>query len=179
MNSLIGDDGMLLTLDDLRTTYGFSFPQSQDSSYQAMLMTAEEEVLRYAEIEQGEVEEHFKGGDAGYVLTHTPVLEVTGVKVDGEDVTYRYERRANYVALQSSGSEVVITYTCGWKEGEEPETIRTAIAFTLQHLLKLSAGKLLGINSRSTEGGTEAIEQSTPPLAVQKMLEPFRRNRAL
>ena len=170
---------MLLTLDDLRTVYGFSFPKSQDEAYQALLATAEEEVLRYAEIEQGDVEEYFPGGDSGYVLTHTPVLEIKSVKVDGMEVSYRYEKRASYVVPASSGSEVVVAYSCGWSEGAVPETIKTAIAFTVQHLMKLSSGKLLGINSRSTEGGTEAIEQSTPPLAVQKMLEPYRRNKAL
>ena len=171
---------MLLTLDDLRTVYGFSFPKSQDETYQALLSTAEEEVLRYAEIEQGDVEEYFPGGDSGYVLTHTPVLEVKSVKVNGAEAAYRYEKRANYIKVSSSsGSEVVVAYSCGWAEGKVPETIKTAIAFTAQHLMKLSSGKLLGISSRSTEGGTETIEQSTPPLAVQKMLEPYRRNRAL
>ena len=171
---------MLLTLDDLRTKYGFSFPESQDDVYQSLLSVAEEEVLAYAEIEQGDVEEHFPGGDAGYVLTHTPVQKVISVKVDGSEANYRFEKRANYVALSaSSGSEVVVSYSCGWNEDGVPETIRTAIAFTVQHLSKLQAGKLLGINSRSTEGGTETIEQSTPPLAVQKMLERFRRNKAL
>lgn len=171
---------MLLTLDDLKKDYGFDFPASKDSSYAALLATAEEQVLSYAEIEQGDVEEHFPGGDAGYVLTHTPVLEISSVKVNGAEISYRFEKRANYLALtSSSGSEVVISYRCGWKEGEIPESIRTAIAFTMQHLMKLSSGKLLGISSRSTEGGTETIEQSTPPLAVQKMLERFRRNKAL
>ena len=171
---------MLLTLNDLRTKYGFSFPESQDDAYQAILDTAEERVLAYAEIDQGEVEEHFPAGDTGYVLTHTPVMEVVSVKIDGADVSFRFEKRANYVALSSSsGSEVVIRYSCGWKEGEAPRTILTAIAFTAQHLMKLSSAKLLGITSRNTEGGTEAIEQSVPPLAVQKMLDSYRRNKVL
>ena len=171
---------MLVTLDDLRTKYGFSFPSTQDDAYQAILDTAEERVLAYAEIEQGEIEEHFPAGDAGYVLTHTPVLEVSSVKIDGAEVSFRFERRAGYVVpASSSGSDVVITYRCGWNEGEVPQTILSAIAFTAQHLMKLSSGKLLGINSRSTEGGTETIEQSIPPLAAQKMLDGFRRNRAL
>ena len=171
---------MLLTLDDLRTRYGFSFPANQESVYQALLATAEEEVLAYAEIELGDVDEHFPGGDDGYVLTHTPVLTVLGVTVDGVDVDYRYEPRAGFVKCRSAqGSDVIVSYSCGWKEDGVPETILMAIAFTVQHLSKLSAGKLLGINSRNTEGGTETIEQSTPPLAVQKMLERFRRNKAL
>ena len=170
---------MLLTLDDLRTLYGFSFPASQDAAYTALLETAEEEVLAYAEIEQGDVEEHFLGSDSGFVLTHTPVLEVKSVTIDGQEASFRFEKRANYVVPSSSGSEAVVSYVCGWKDGEVPETIKTAIAFTLQHLLKLFSGNLLGINSRTTEGGTEIIEQSTPPLAVQKMLERYRRNKAL
>ena len=170
---------MILTLDDLRTVYGFSFPASQDEVYTALLATAEEGVLAYAEIEQGEVSEYFTEESSGYVLTHTPVREVKSVLVDDVEVGYRFEPRANFVVPDSTGSTVVVNYTCGWAEGEEPESIKMAIAFTVQHLSKLSAGKLLGINSRTTEGGTETIEQSTPPLAVQKMLERFRRNKGL
>ena len=170
---------MLLTLDDLRTLYGFSFPKSQDEAYAALLATAEERVLSYAEIEQGEVEEYFPAGKI-FVLTHLPVLSVESVKVSGQDIEYRFEKRPNAVILSSEPeSEVVVSYSCGWAEGNVPETIKTAIAFTVQHLMKLSSGKLLGINSRSTEGGTETIEQSVPPLAVQKMLEPYRRNKVL
>ena len=171
---------MILTLEDLRNDFGFDFQKTKEDYYSSLLKVAEEKVLSYAEIEQGEVEEHFPGGDSGYVLTHSPVLEVKGVKLDGKDVAFRFEKRASYVVPSSTdGSEVVVTYTAGWKEGEVPEVIRMAIAFTVQHLAKLSSGKLLGINSRTTEGGTETIEQSVPTLAVQKMLEPFRRNKAL
>lgn len=170
---------MILTLDDLRTRYGFSFPATQDEYYTALLATAEEEVLAWAEIEQGDVEEIFTEEATGYVLTHTPVLEVRSVKVDGEECGFRFERRANYLIPNIWGSEVSVSYTCGWKEGEIPESIRTAIAFTAQHLFRLSGAKLLGITQRNTEGGTETIEQSTPPLAVQRMLERFRRNKAL
>ena len=171
---------MILTLDDLRTKYGFSFPASQDAAYQALLDTAEEACLSYASIEQGTAIEYFSGGAQSYVLTHSPVLSITSVMVDGSPAQYRYEARPETVFLDSAaGSEVVIAYECGWPKGSVPAAIRTAVAFTVQHLLKLNSAKLIGINSRNTDGGTETIEQSTPPLAVQKLLEPYRRNRAL
>lgn len=173
---------MLVTLDDLRTRYGFSFPESQNDAYSELLSTAEEACLSYASIEQGRVEEHFKGGSSIYVLTHSPVLSVESVKIGDGDVAFRYEKRSETVVLgseASEGVEVVVNYTCGWEEGKAPSSLRTAIAFTVQHLSKLNSAKLLGITSRSTEGGTESIEQSVPPLAVQKLLEPFRRNKVL
>lgn len=170
---------MILTLDDLRTRYGFSFPASQDEYYSALLATAEEEVLAWAEIEQGEVEEIFTEEASGFVLTHTPVLEVRSVTVDGIECGFRFEKRANYLEPEITGSKVSVKYVCGWPDGEVPSSICTAIAFTAQHLFRLSGAKLLGITQRSAEGGTETIEQSTPPLAVQKMLERFRRNKAL
>lgn len=172
---------MLLTLDELRTRYGFSFPESQNTAYQELLDTAEEACLSYASIEQGTVEEFFKGGGDTYVLTHSPVIEVESVKADGLEVGFRYESRSETVVLNSSitGGLVEVRYKCGWEEGKVPSSLRAAIAFTVQHLSKLNSAKLLGITSRSTEGGTETIEQSVPPLAVQKLLEPFRRNKVL
>ena len=53
---------MLVTLDDLRTRYGFSFPESQNDAYSELLSTAEEACLSYSSIEQGAVEEYFNGG---------------------------------------------------------------------------------------------------------------------
>ena len=173
---------MLVTLDDLRTRYGFSFPESQNAAYTDLLSTAEEACLSYASIELGSVEEHFKGGGSIYVLTHSPVLSVESVKIGERDVVFRYEKRSETVVLGSASSEeaeVIVNYACGWEEGNVPSSLRTAIAFTVQHLSKLNSTKLLGITSRSTEGGTESIEQSVPPLAVQKLLEPFRRNKVL
>ena len=173
----------ILTLDDLRESYGFSFPPSLDGQYQALLDTAEEEVLGYADIEQGEVTEHFTGPGNRFTLTHCPVLEVLRVEAGGETLAIsRFEERCDTVVLASSagdGVDVAVTYMCGWPEGKAPAVIRQAIAFTAQHLAKLQGGKLLGVTTRNTEGGTETIDQSTPPLAVQRMLARYRRNACL
>ena len=169
---------MVLTLNDLRADYGFSFPAQQETAMQVLLDTAEEACLSFASIELGDVEEHFPKGGSIFVLTHSPVLEVESVTCNGSPFVFRYEKRSETVVLSSSVSgEVIVNYKCGWKE--IPVVLKTAIAFTVQHLQKLNSAKLLGITSRSTDGGTETIEQSVPPLAVQKLLEQFRRNKAL
>ena len=170
---------MLLTLDDLRLSFGFDIPASQETRYEMYLETAEEACLSYASIEIGSVTEYFRGSDI-LVLSHSPVLEVQSVTSDGSQLDFRYEKRAESVVLPAvPAGEVIVKYTCGWVEGKVPATIKAAIAFTVQQLAKLNASRLLGVTSRTTEGGTETVEQSIPPLAVQKILEPFRVNRGM
>lgn len=171
---------MLLTLDDLRKKYEFAFPSTSEAVYESLLATAEELCLSYAEIIQGDVTEYFRNGSTYLALTYSPILSITSVTASSGTVPYLFNKRAGEIILQDNpASEVIVNYKCGWEEGKVPETIKQAIAFTVQHLAKLQSAKLLGINSRATDGGTETIEQSTPPLAVQKMLERFRRVKVL
>lgn len=171
---------MILTLEDLRMKYGFDIPAAKEALWQSFLDTAEEACFAYANIEQGEVVEFFDNPSSRVVLTHCPVLEVKSVKCQGTDITFRFEDRSKSVVMANKPTgEVEVTYTCGWYTDKVPAMFCAAIAFTVQHLSKLSQAKLLGITSRTTEGGTETIEQSTPPLAVQKMLEPYRVMKAL
>ena len=171
---------MLLTLDDLRQSFGFDIPASQETRYEMYLETAEEACLSYASIDIGSVTEYFRGSDI-LVLSHSPVLEVQSVtSSDGSQLDFRYEKRAESVVLSAvPAGEVIVKYTCGWVDEKVPATLKTAIAFTVQQLAKLNAARLLGVTSRTTEGGTEVVEQSIPPLAVQKMLDPFRVNRGM
>ena len=174
---------MLVSVEDMRLLHGASISDDQKARWEMLLSVAEEEVLSYASLESGAVEEHFPGGADSYVLTHCPVLEVVKASCDGQDVAIgRIDARSDTVhlaAVTPEGSDVCIFYTCGWAEGRTPAIILKAIAFTASHLNRLEAGRLLGTTQRTTDGGSEQIEQSTPPLAVQKMLERFRRNRAL
>lgn len=171
---------MLVTVDDMRTLHGATIPADQEARWEALLQTAEEEVLAYAWVEQGSTEEHFPGGSSCYVLTSCPVIDVSGATVDGSAVEIkRFDRKASALYLTQEtpeGSDVCVSYTSGWADGQIPATILKAIAFTASHLNRLEAGRLLGTTSRTTDGGTEQIEQTTPPLAVQKMLQRFRRN---
>lgn len=51
---------------------------------------------------------------------------------------------------------------------------RAADALTVQHLAKLQNSKQMGVLSRSTEGGTEQLEQNIPTLAVKGLLDRYR-----
>jgi len=169
---------MLVTVDDLRSKYGFTFSEKADAEYEALLATAEEECLSYAGLEIGNIDEYIEGnGGKIYCLSHKPIVEITSVSIDEKPISFRYEARASKIVLSSSapvGSEIVISMKLGWAEGNEPASLKTAIALTAQHLSKLQSSKQMGVLSRTTEGGTEQIEQSIPPLAVKGLLDRFK-----
>ncbi len=169
---------MLVTVEDLKSTYGFSVSEKSKSEYEAYLLTAEEECLAYAGLEIGEFDEYLEGnGGRFYCLTHKPVLSIDSVTVDGTSVSYRYEKRASRLILgeqAKEGAEIIVSVTLGWEDGKAPSSLKSAIALTVQHLSKLQSAKLMGITSRTTDGGTETIEQSIPPLAVKGLLDRFK-----
>ncbi len=169
---------MLVTVEELKTAYGFSFTDKANAEYEAILATAEEECLSYAGLEIGDIDEYIDGnGGRVYCLTHKPVLSISSVTIDGNPVSYRYEKRAGKLVLKEDageGAEIIVSMKLGWDEGKEPSSLRTAIALTAQHLSKLQSSKQMGVLSRTTEGGTEQIEQSIPPLAVKGLLDRFK-----
>lgn len=170
----------VMTLEDLKSGYGMDIPEVQKARWQTLLDTAEEACLSYAGIECGEVEEHFESPNRILVLTHSPVLSVTSVRSQGAELAYRYEKRSETVILSTDPpGEAVVSYRCGWEEGKAPSALMSAVAFTVMHLSKLSASRLLGVTSRTTDGGTEQVEQSVPPLAAQRLLEGYRHNRMM
>ena len=166
----------ILTIDELRTTYNISV--SDDKQLQAFLDTAEEACLALISVDiDGNVTEYFDGGITSAVLTHYPVKQVNSVEVAGFPAVYRYEQRAHKVVLQHpapSGRDCVkITYACGFLQ-ETPAKLKSAVALTVQQLIKLQNAKLAGVLSRTTDGGTEQIEQSVPPLAAKGLLDEYR-----
>ena len=162
---------MILTLDDLRQNYGMNFPVS-DPQYVALLETAEEECISYADIEFGNVVEYFPSGKA-LTLTHLPVKVIKSVTCNDSPISYRYEKRSHQVILSTEcNTEVVVEYECGFET--VPAILKAAVALTVQHLSKLQSSKQMGVLSRSTEGGTEQIEQSIPPIAVKSLLNKYR-----
>lgn len=168
---------MIVTLDELKTKFGFSFPAAKSDVYQSYLNLAEEACLSYAGLEEGTVTEIFDGGSRSFVLTHGPILSISSVKVSDAESPYRFEKRSGSIILPSvpEGTDAVeIKYECGWEEGKAPYLLKAAVAFSMQHIAKLNEAKLVGINSRTTEGGTESIDQSVPPLAAQKILARFK-----
>lgn len=168
----------LVTVDELRNYYGFTFRDSEEATFQAMLDAAEELCLSYAGLElEGTVLEYFEEGLERLVLTHSPVLSVTSVTADGEELGFRYEARAETVVLEAeAGAEVLVEYEVGFEE--IPQDLKTAVAMTTQHLNKLTKGNMIGVSSRATQGGTETIEQSLPTMAVKALLNRYRKKRA-
>lgn len=169
---------MLVTVDDLVDKYGFTISDKARQQFQTILDTAEEECLAYAGLEIGEINEYLDGdGGCVYCISHKPVQRIVSVTVDGRSVSYRFEKRSQKIVLECSVSmktEIVVTMMLGWETGSEPSTLKTAIALTAQHLAKLQNAKMMGILTRTTEGGSEQIEQSIPPLAVKGLLDRFK-----
>lgn len=172
-----------MTLAQLKVRGALSFPETLNTYYQALLDAAEEACLSYCGIENGSVNEFFNGGVRAFALSHGPVSSVTSVTVDGvslDAADYRYEARGAKIVISKGTNpgvdNVKIVYACSFTESE---LFMQAIALTVQQLAKLESSKQAGVTSRTTEGGTEQIEQSVPPLAAKTALSRFMRGHAL
>lgn len=171
----------MVTVDDLRNIYSFDIPKNQESKYAQLILIADEACRAYAEVEEGEVIEFFSEGDI-LPLTHTPIKEISSVTVSGTEVTdYVYRARSKSILLMESvpygKNSIEVSYECGWTE--EPRLFNAAVALTVQHLSKLTASRLAGVISRSTEGGTEQWDQEIIPTAAKAQLNFFRSNKVL
>ncbi len=160
---------MIVTLEELRKVYGISV--STDEQLTAFAETAEAAVLSYAGLSEGEVSEHFTDSSMLF-LTYTPIKKILSVTAEGNNIAYRFEKRGHSIILDHTVSKAVVTYSCGFDK--YPADIKAAIALTVQHLAKLQNAKLMGVLSRSTDGGTESIEQAIPPIAVKGLLDRYR-----
>ena len=118
------------------------------------------------------------------VLSHQPVAELTGVYIDSARLyttpttDYRIDLDTGVLVLYErvpEGRDVVkVVYEAGFES--VPESILYAVAMTVQHLATMQQADLAGVMSRTTDSGTVSIDQSIPPLAVQKLLGEYRRN---
>lgn len=183
---------VVLTPDDLRKRYGLSLPADKDAMYAEFIETATRACLGYIgrnPFGLASISQYFDGGGLRVVLTSFPIVRVVNVYVDPSHVYsealepsgYRVDEGCGLIQFYRQippGVDVVkVDYETGWAASEAvPADVRACIALTVQHMLKLTQSKQLGVTSRTTEGGTEQIEQSIPPLAVQKLLNPYRMN---
>ena len=67
---------------------------------------------------------------------------------------------------------VKVVYVCSFTE---TELFKQAVAMTVQQMAKLQSSKLVGVISRSTEGGTEQLDQKMLPDAVKTALNKYKR----
>lgn len=183
----------IITPAELRDKYAFGFTQSQedDAFYANLIEGATSACYRFMGVDDlaptGRIE-FFNGGSKRLVLSNTPVISVTGVYVDPERgyataltaSQYRIDLESGVLILYDDvlDSELLdaikVTYTSGF--AAVPEDIRYAVALTVQLWARTLQSSQAGVLSRTVDGGTESLDQSIPPLAVQKYLMTYRRN---
>lgn len=154
------------------------------AQYEAILPIAEAEVLAYIGYEGGDYTEYGTVHNCTMVLTHHPVNPDSIVchlnDEDGEVVDCAFDRRCNALKFPrgTADIDVYVEYNCGWGDNwdqeERPGIINLAIARTIQHWSKFDNSAMVGTTSRSTDMGSETIEQSELPIIVKQSLTRFR-----
>lgn len=167
---------MLVTFEELRTLHGMPYLKESDRpQYENLLLTAEEEVLEYAGLSLNEdAEEYFEGNGARtFLLVRKPIMDVTNVTVGGEPVDFRFNERTRMLTLSSPAyAEVKVEEWLGFTK--MPRILKKAIAETVQYWAKYINSNMVGVTSRSTDLGTETLEQWELPTAVKSALERFK-----
>jgi hypothetical protein len=178
----------ILTTTELRDLYGFKIDPPQEDKYRNLIAVATSACSVYLQRDLGvsTFTEFFDGSSQAMVLSHQPVAEVTGVYIDSARLyatpttDYRIDLDTGVLVLYErvpEGRDVVkVVYDAGFES--VPESILYAVAMTVQHLATMQQADLAGVMSRTTDSGTVSIDQSLPPLAVQKLLGEYRRNLA-
>jgi hypothetical protein len=175
----------VMTPGDLRETYSFTFPASRDTYYASLIESATAACQRHLErdLRVSPFTDYHDGGSSAIVLDHTPVTAISMVTVAGiliHPEVYRVDKDAGVLILYQDVPQgrdvVVVEYTAGWEV--IPGDVLWCVALTVQYMAKLMQSSQAGVVSRVTDGGTENLEQNLPPLAVQKHLSAYRRNRA-
>lgn len=170
-----------MTLAQLKVRGQINFPSTLDTFYQALLDAAEDMCLQECGIETGNVTEYFNGGVRSFALTHGPVLSATSVEVNGtvlNSASWRLDSRAAKIVVPDGTAKgvdnVKITYACGFNISSS-ELFMQAVVMTVQQMSKLESSKQVGVTSRTTEGGTEQLDQKMLPDAVKTALNKFKR----
>lgn len=167
---------MLVTFSDLKTLYGMPYLNTtNEAQYNNLLLTAEEEVLEYADLKlSGQGSEFIEAnGGRSFLLLLKPILEVTDVLLDGGSIAFRYEPRSRRIVLPSPCSGTLeVKEKYGFSS--TPLILKKCIAETVQYWAKYLNSNLVGVTSRSTDLGTENLEQWELPISVKSALERFK-----
>jgi hypothetical protein len=182
----------ILTVNQLRTTYGLaSINETTAAKFEALIEAATTAVFEFIgrDREVGSFVQYFDGGVQQFVLNHTPVASVVGVYVDPDrlyatalgSAEYRLDTSSGVLTVYTNVPDAVdvvrVSYTAGW--ATVPDDILYCIAMTVQHMAIMSQSNRAGVESRSVDGGTETLDQNIPPLAIQRHLAMYKRNRVL
>ena len=175
----------LLTVDDLRTKYGFRFNKDQDAYFAQMILSAQKACAYYMDLDSlsavATCTEEFDltKGQKLLQLTGTPFKALEKVYLDGVEVSAAISSRSATVYLpENSATKATVIYSVGWGT-EVPEDVLYCVAMTVQYMSRMANASLIGKTSQSTDGGSETYEQSVCPLAVRQYLDRYRNMRAM
>lgn len=160
---------MMLSVDDLRSKYGYQIPQGKEAIYATILATAESRVLAEIGYSEEVRTDYFEGVGRHFQLTYAPVAEIISTTPECE---YRYDKRSRALITRYLVHDLEVTYRTGFDK--VPDEILSCIAYTAMHLAKLQMSGLMGVAQRTTDGGTETIEQTALPLVVKGLLQHYK-----
>lgn len=168
-----------MILAELKLRGQLSWPASLDTYYQSLLDAAEDACLAECGIDKGSCTEYFDGGHRAYFLTFGPVSGITSVEVNGTALAsadYRQEGRGSRLVILKETAlgvgNLKVVYSCGFTE---TELFKHAVAMTVQQIAKLQSSKQVAVINRTTEGGTEQLDQNLIPLAAKTALNKYKR----
>lgn len=172
-------------------SYGITYSENSSVLFQNMLDVAERACLRYMCRDSFAVVDHTEYFDGMSCDTLSlKVYPVTAVSLyisndrnftDAVDSSaYRIDKEKGIIILYPasgfanvSGRDVLkVVYSAGWET--LPKDIEAGVAMTCQYATKLLQTSQVGISNRTNDGGVESIEQSLPPLVVQRLLSRYK-----
>ena len=160
---------MMLSVDDLRSKYGYQIPSGKEAIYATRLATAESRVLAEIGYSEEVRTDYFEGVGRHFQLTCAPVAEIISTTPECD---YRYDKRSRALVTKYLVQDLEVTYRTGFDK--VPDEILSCIAYTAMHLAKLQASGLMGVTQRTTDGGAETIEQNALPTVVRGLLQRYK-----
>ena len=180
----------VITIQDLRLKYAMNFPQSKEAYYTSLINMAQETVAQYigydSDLISCSVVEYFDSKEVTdrLVLSVAPVSVIESIVIGRENATllsassYRINNKNGIVKLYDvdvpEGSDVVkVSYKAGWQNNTVPEDLKLCIALTVQNIARLTQNGMVGVTQRTTDGGSETIENKFIPSAVMWQLDRY------
>lgn len=122
---------MMISVDDLRSKYGYQIPQGKEAIYATLLATAESRVLAEIGYSEEVRTDYFEGVGRHFQLTYAPVAEIISTTPECE---YRYDKRSRALVARYLVHDFEVTYRTGFDK--VPSEILSCIAYTAMHLAK-------------------------------------------
>lgn len=173
------DTSPSVTVSDLRSLYGFSFPDKAIGMYDNLIRTAERMVCQYIGYDSlralYDCEETLTENQTRLSLQVRPVKAFIGCD---EPCDFDERHLAVYPKNGMLHKGTKVQYTVGFGDNI-PEDVCFCVAETVRYLAMMSLSGLYGKTSVTTDGGTASYEQATVPLALRVHLDRYRINLAV